>query len=250
MSDANPGEVTAGFATITYMQDLTYEICANDARYGESGKLIDSRDNKIYWVAKLRDGNCWMTQNLDYNDPNSTRITNPSSWTDTSANYRAYYDPGTKVVSGTSLVDAGSSDTHLLIGNYYSWQSATNGTGSSATSAGAVASSSICPSGWQLPTSNSTTANGSFGNLTEKYAIGNNAAGSTALRSAPFYFQFGGGVWSGSLSNAGNSGYYWSSTAIGSDYAYILYFDSSSVNPSRNWYRYFGMSVRCLVQGS
>lgn len=29
-------------------------------------QMMDKRDNKIYWVAKLADGNVWMTQNLDY----------------------------------------------------------------------------------------------------------------------------------------------------------------------------------------
>lgn len=29
-------------------------------------RLIDKRDNKIYWAAKLLDGKCWMTQNLDF----------------------------------------------------------------------------------------------------------------------------------------------------------------------------------------
>ena len=32
---------------------------------------MDTRDNKLYWVTKLKDGNCWMTQNLDYDIPAS-----------------------------------------------------------------------------------------------------------------------------------------------------------------------------------
>lgn len=231
------------------MQELTNVECYK-ATTGQTGQLKDMRDGKPYWVTKLADGNCWMTQNLDYDDPGSTKITNPSSWTSTDANYRAYYDPGIKVVSGTSLVDAGSSDTHLLIGNYYSWQSATNGTGSSATTAGANATGSICPSGWELPSSNSTTINGSFGKMTAAYGIGSNAAGSTALRSAPLYFQYGGYVYSGKLYDAGNVGFYWSSTARDGNNAYHLYFLSGSVSPSGANYRYFGFPVRCLVQGS
>lgn len=35
--------------------------------------LIDTRDNKLYYVAKLADGNCWMTENLDLDiDQNKT----------------------------------------------------------------------------------------------------------------------------------------------------------------------------------
>ena len=47
------------------MQDMTSEIC-DAVEVDESQlQLIDSRDNKIYWIAKLADGHCWMTQNLD-----------------------------------------------------------------------------------------------------------------------------------------------------------------------------------------
>lgn len=210
------------------MQEMTTDICGK-AKENDTKQLVDIRDGKSYWVTKLKDKNCWMTQNLDYDSPSSTKITNPSSWTNTSATYRAYYDPGYKVVSGTALVDAGSSDTHLLVGNYYSWASATANSGNSLTTDGAIATESICPSGWRLPTSK---AGGEFEILTTTYGIGNNAAGSTALRSAPFYFIFGGLVNSGSLSVAGTNGYYWSSTAYRSDGAYILGFYSSNVGPS------------------
>ena len=43
---------------------MTSEICANSA-IDESTRLLDRRDNKKYWVSKLADGNCWMTQSLD-----------------------------------------------------------------------------------------------------------------------------------------------------------------------------------------
>lgn len=52
--------------TSTYMQDVTPAECAaveNDAEK----QLIDKRDGKKYWVIKLRDGSCWMTQDLKYN---------------------------------------------------------------------------------------------------------------------------------------------------------------------------------------
>ena len=47
------------------MQDMTHDICSNADIEESELQLIDVRDNKIYWVAKLKDGNCWMTQNLD-----------------------------------------------------------------------------------------------------------------------------------------------------------------------------------------
>ena len=52
------------FEEIEYMQHMTPEICVS-ANEGDTKQLIDKRDQKKYWVAKLADGNCWMTQNLD-----------------------------------------------------------------------------------------------------------------------------------------------------------------------------------------
>lgn len=48
------------------MQSMTSAICNATTIIGEASqiKLIDKRDNNIYWVAKLEDGHCWMTQNL------------------------------------------------------------------------------------------------------------------------------------------------------------------------------------------
>ena len=49
------------------MQDMSSDICASVTRTGESttARLVDVRDNKLYYVTKLKDGHCWMTQNLD-----------------------------------------------------------------------------------------------------------------------------------------------------------------------------------------
>ena len=54
------------FNGITTMQEMTPQICA-DALENDTVRLQDTRDGKYYWVAKLADGNCWMTQNLDLN---------------------------------------------------------------------------------------------------------------------------------------------------------------------------------------
>ena len=53
------------FEGIETMQEMTSTICSN-ADEGETARLKDARDDKLYWVTKLADGNCWMTQNLDY----------------------------------------------------------------------------------------------------------------------------------------------------------------------------------------
>ena len=49
------------------MQDMTTNICNYVVGDDEStsAQLVDIRDGNIYWVTKLKDGHCWMTQNLD-----------------------------------------------------------------------------------------------------------------------------------------------------------------------------------------
>ncbi len=227
------------------MQDLTYTACKNAT---DSGQLIDSRDGKIYHVAKLKDNNCWMTQNLDYNDPGGIRRigdTKPDAWPNDNS-MRQYWDPGEKIVSGSTLAAASSTtDTHLLVGNYYSWSSATMSSGDAASTDGQNVSGSVCPIGWQLPKSgNNVTANGSFGGLTNGIS-----AGST-LVAAPYYFQYSGLVSSGGLGSTGGGGRYWSSTVHDNISAYNLFFGANNVGPSGNNNRYYGMPLRCLVQGS
>lgn len=80
---ANPLEVHS-LMDLTFMQDMTAAVCeATASAYNpETGtsdpsseyflkpitkQLIDTRDGNKYWVAKLADGNCWMTQNLALN---------------------------------------------------------------------------------------------------------------------------------------------------------------------------------------
>ncbi len=59
---SSPLEIT-GLTSITNMQEMTSTICSISA-VGDTKQLVDLRDNKSYWVAKLPDNNCWMIQNL------------------------------------------------------------------------------------------------------------------------------------------------------------------------------------------
>ena len=78
------------------MQHMTPEICAS-ASEGDTKQLIDWRDGKTYWVAKLKDGNCWMTQNLELDLSTDTPLTSElsdvaSSWTPTNSTYTSAQD--------------------------------------------------------------------------------------------------------------------------------------------------------------
>lgn len=204
------------------MQQMTAEICSNSAEH-ESKQLIDTRDNKSYWVAKLKDGNCWMTQNLDY-DGYGTKLTSPSSWQN-SGSTAYYYDSG--------------STTH---GNYYNWLAATKGTGSGVVTRGENASDSICPSGWKLPP---VEGAGSFQSLAN--SVQNSLS---TLTGTPYNFVFGGYVYSASIHSVDKQFFYWTSTAYNSATAYTLSGNSSGyLNAARadSIGKDFGFSVRCLV---
>ncbi len=297
---ANPAFVPV-FDGIQTMQEMTSTICA-DAAENDTAQLTDTRDGKKYWVTKLADGNCWMTQNLDLDLSTSKALTPDdsdvsSNWTPTrstttsifsnTTNTEQYsWDPGywvksdpdgysnycnqvanlsdssctsagwTDVSSMTPMADGTTNEVistgnntynaHYLVGNLYQWNAATAGTGSTITSQDAK--DSICPKGWQLPTSNNSNS-GSFQALMSAYSITSNADSTTRITQSPLYFHPSGYVSSGSLRYAGDSGYYWSSTANSStSNAYLLYFASDYVYPSTYDYRYYGFSVRCLAR--
>ena len=122
--------------------------------------MYDIRDGSDYTVAKLADGNCWMTQNLRIGST-STTTTITSSNSDVSSNFEI------PVAQNSGKDDWGAWNNpnnvkHVFSfgdserGNLYNWYVATAGTGvSSMASASATnltnASSSICPKGWRLP---------------------------------------------------------------------------------------------------
>ena len=297
----NPAFVPV-FDGIQTMQEMTSTICA-DAAENDTAQLTDTRDGKKYWVTKLADGNCWMTQNLDLDLSTSKALTPDDSdvsrsWapdnntltdgTQTTTTQTAVYSwnlgdyvlttpnagksCGTSGISNfgdctsvgfrsvadmTPMTDGNATDVisgntynaHYHVGNHYTWNAATAGTGGTITSTNAT--DSICPKGWQLPTSNNSNS-GSFQALTDAYSISDDTAGSTALVSAPLYFvrsgYVGSDVGSGSLITAGYYGYYWSSTAVSStSYVYSLRFASNLVDPFFYYVRYLGQSVRCLA---
>ena len=82
------------------MQDMTTEICNNTEVIGEGSQtqLIDLRDDKVYWVTKLADGHCWMTQNLDLDLSHNRPLTSEDTDLSAGASSEEYntnytYDP-------------------------------------------------------------------------------------------------------------------------------------------------------------
>ena len=98
------------------MQEMTSTICA-DAAENDTAQLTDTRDGKKYWVTKLADGNCWMTQNLDLDLTNGTPLTPEDS--DVSANWnppRSTEKDGT-VTSNSNYTETYSWDFGLYVKN-------------------------------------------------------------------------------------------------------------------------------------
>ena len=125
---ADPPLITA-FDGITYMQEMTSTICTN-AEENETARLTDSRDQKQYWVTKLADGNCWMTQNLDL-DLNSTTLPLTPATSDVSSNWSpdVYTDPQGKITSNSSLTGTYSWDVGMYVNkNPASYTSCSNTT--------------------------------------------------------------------------------------------------------------------------
>lgn len=269
------------------MQDMTSSICnaVDDSLIPSKLQLIDERDNKLYWVAKLADGNCWMTQNLDHDivatenfytyantdighgaTPNTsatwtgtaTYATSNTAW-NLSTDAPESYDPGdvcwngaldenwgTNLSSGTV---ACSSDKHYHIGNYYNWTAAVAMSDSSGYDQGGTdVNQSICPAGWMLPKSGGTlVGSGSFRYLVDQLSLTAGMSGN--IQNSPVYFTYG-GTWRGYSGDVGFYGFYWSSVVYDSYYAYGLFFGVDDYLDPQYYGggRFFGYSVRCVAR--
>ena len=73
--------ITGQSGSFYKMQDMNTGICESVANSNESttARLVDIRDNKLYYVTKLDDGHCWMTQNLDLDLSHSTALTSETT---------------------------------------------------------------------------------------------------------------------------------------------------------------------------
>ena len=78
------------------MQDMDSQICSFVSGAGASTatQLVDIRDNNLYWVAKLDDGKCWMTSNLDLDIGGTNTAPLNSNNTDISIDPNVYASSG------------------------------------------------------------------------------------------------------------------------------------------------------------
>ncbi len=109
------------------------KICDRTTVVGSTVHLLDLRDNKSYWATKLKDGNCWMTQNLDLNLTAGVALTSqytdlgwdkennqykasPVSWTPARTTINAENAPNGVISSWENSYDY---DISVDVGNWY-----------------------------------------------------------------------------------------------------------------------------------
>ncbi|MBQ9485134.1 hypothetical protein IJU85_03500 [Candidatus Saccharibacteria bacterium] len=250
-------------STMLIMQDVAN--WKNSLAPGQEIQIKDSRDNKVYYAAKLADGNIWMTQNLDHDIGDITGGTYTSADTDLPANSQwtpsvaeqtyatsnttwngSYiapesYDPGDLCWTGnlntdwdgtlaTETESCTQDGNHYHIGNYYNWTAAVAMSNSSSyTIIDTDVNQSICPAGWMLPKSGWTlTGSGSFVNLVTEYDWDDNDymfTGSYTAWGEPLRLALD-GYWDGDSSYVAGSGLFWSSVDADGTRPYSLYIDA------------------------
>lgn len=141
--------------TLQYMQDMNSTICRaittpND--YVQDSdipkkELIDKRDNKKYLVGKMRDGNCWMLKNLDFELIAGHQLT-PEN-TDVAESFEVQKNTE-KIIINNWTDKYNSFRLNEELGTLYDWFIAT----ANEDEANQFVNTSICPRGWTLPSSN------------------------------------------------------------------------------------------------
>ena len=229
--------------------------------------LKDNRDNEVYTVAKLADGNCWMTENLRLDNNvtiNATNTNNPiSTFTALNPSSNSWCIDSTASCYNQSMLNTNNiantvspmtrTDANIYsYSNYYNWYSATAGNGTYSKSS-RTESGDLCPADWMLPIGDQTSANGSFSHLDT--SMGGTGSGqrtteaSNRWRSFPNNFVYSGNCYGSPGYYRGYSGIYWSSTAYSTNSAYNLNFGSGDVYPGTNYNKkVYGFSVRCVAR--
>ena len=221
---------------------------------GQVTALTDSRDNNTYAVAKLADGKCWMIENMRLGGSTTTTLTPTDSIVSTNttlpattsswsiSNYTQMQLNADNTISPVTNMTTPTNANIYSYGNYYSWAAFIAST--TAVSSG-NASTSICPTGWRMPTGTNT------GDLYALNAAVNSGSINTSagLRAYPTNLLHSGYYYGSLANNRGSYGRYWASTAYNSGSAYYLRFYGSDVSPGTGIGsdKNLGHSARCLV---
>ena len=257
------------FATLS--SDAKADVL-NSMAEGEQYQLTDSRDDKVYYISKLADGNVWMTQNLDFDivnggaDINSINTDVPANWTGAghlNNTYATEYDSWDHLGRYPESYDAGDlcwdgsigfnddaewyqytvpcTDRHYHVGNYYNWTAAValEDAGmyfdpeESAGNDDVDVNQSICPAGWMLPKDGISSGSGSYEYLVNQQHLTGGISGN--IYQAPAYFVYGGWYYGGIPDYFGGEGFYLTSAYLFGNYGTMgnMAFDEYDSNPIR-----------------
>jgi uncharacterized protein (TIGR02145 family) len=224
--------------------------------------LLDTRNNQVYRVRKMQDNKCWMIDNLKIinitvTNANTNLTGGLTSFTIPSASHEQSSDvPHVFSTSGITYCDTTvyteNTASKTGCGYLYNWPAATAGTGTSATTSGITATSSICPINFRLPAG--VGAAGDFAYLNGMMA-GDGAASTTNNVAHATHWRPTGswqGVYSGAganvLSNQGTQGQLWGSTASSAtDVAGGLAHGASTVSVTAGMSKSGGRAIRCVA---
>ncbi len=279
-ADAAAPTIPKSLDTATTMQEVTY--CSEDLPEGQVYTLTDERDGNTYHVARLKDGNCWMLDNLalDPTDPTTASNMNVSNTNATQEAIDNLLNGGSTIAGWSSVAIANvvddfatsynslirprinntSKDTFVTsygptsingrakVGIYYNFCAASTGTYCYTKDSGVDIPDTIIDAPQDICPANwrmPTGGDGEYYTLSQKY--GSNATNTNSLQynlSVPL----SGSYLASSASNQGSYGYWWSSTYYNSNGIYYMSLNSTNVYSNDNInIRGVGMSIRCLM---
>ena len=234
---------------------------------GDVIALKDARDNNTYAIARLEDGNCWMTENLRL-DPSTTTFTSSNTNSPTadfiaaasnsaSSNTLCNDDEDTCIDTiqyNTNALKRELSPSHnnnsvnrswYSYGVMYNWFTASAGNGTYDISNTEVIGD-ICPVGWRLPTGG---PNGEFVALNNLANSGSTTT-DAGLVKFPDNFIYSGDFNHDTPNGRNDYGRYWSATPDGNLNAYRLGIVSSNPTPAGSYKKWDAFAVRCIKEGS
>ena len=230
----------------------------SDLFTGSVTALTDTRDDNVYAVAKLADGNCWMIENLRLENTAAHNtdgtlaqgygqyfqgLANPENSefrASTARNSLYYYDSypyGPAVKDEYSFPHYNNSNTsnphgQYIYGNYYTWNAAIADTTKYGSSY--RASTSICPKSWRLPNGGGdsdflnlgfriagqpeSVQNPNDGIMEYRYENDSGKLASNAFRSYPYNFVYSGYYESNTSLLLDSLGTYWTNTSTDQQY--------------------------------
>ena len=243
--------------TTHYMQE---SIDCGGSTIGTVATLTDNRDGQTYKVAKTKDGQCWMIENLKLGKTltSGQSITLTAANSNTNGNYTLNYSdiPSDGKFHAYTIDDVqyqNNSNEWICRTDwdscYYNWYTATAEAGTTYVSTqGTNVSTSICPAGWTLPTQPQFSSLYSQYNSAALMEVDNPTTTMNNSAGKIPGFLLSGGYYTGGASDLGSYGYYWSRTAYSAQLAYYLGMNTSGVYPASRNFKYSGFAVRCIAQ--